>query len=607
MKKFYSVFFLLFSFLSFAQIPSNYYDSANGLSGYALKTELKNITSTGHINQGYDALYNAYETTHTDNYYENDGSVLDFYSEDPAGNDPYFYTHGVAQCGNYDSENDCYNREHMVPQSSFNEAEPMKSDVHHVVPTDGYVNNRRSSYPFGVVASASWTSLNGSKVGTSNISGYSGTVFEPIDEFKGDIARALLYFATRYESTVDGYTSFDMFNGTEDQVFQTWAINMLLDWHYNIDPVDQSEIDRNNAAYNYQGNANPFVDHPEYANIIWNPTADTQAPDAITDLNATNSSSSTIDLMWTEPFDNIGVTSYDIYVDGSNTYNTSNTNFTITGLSSETNYCFTVYAKDAAGNTSSVSNQDCETTLASGSASTELFISEYVEGSLNNKVIEIANFTGASISLSSYTLARNTNSGTSWGSALQLTGTIPDQDVFVIARGDASAAAQAQADQLSSADAMSFNGDDPVGLFKNGSLIDLFGNYNGSNPYSNKTYRRKSTVAGPTTNFNVTNEWDEYPQDTFDGLGSHSQTLSANTFSINNVQFFPNPLKGNRLIINTNQSLNIEIFNVLGKSVIIDKVSSNKNYLDLNDLSKGIYLVKLSKGNQSVTKKLIRQ
>ena len=607
MKKFYSVFFLLFSFLSFAQIPSNYYDSANGLSGYALKTELKNITSTGHINQGYDALYNAYETTHTDNYYENDGSVLDFYSEDPAGNDPYFYTHGVAQCGNYDSENDCYNREHMVPQSSFNEAEPMKSDVHHVVPTDGYVNNRRSSYPFGVVASASWTSLNGSKVGTSNISGYSGTVFEPIDEFKGDIARALLYFATRYESTVDGYTSFDMFNGSEDQVFQTWAINMLLDWHYNIDPVDQSEIDRNNAAYNYQGNANPFVDHPEYANMIWNPSADTQAPDAITDLNATNPSSSTIYLMWTEPFDNIGVTSYDIYVDGSNTYNTSNTNFTITGLSSETNYCFTVYAKDAAGNTSSVSNQDCETTLASGSASTELFISEYVEGSLNNKVIEIANFTGASISLSSYTLARNTNSGTTWGSALQLTGTILDQDVFVIARGDASAAAQAQADQLSSADAMSFNGDDPVGLFKNGSLIDLFGNYNGSNPYSNKTYRRKSTVAGPTTNFNVTNEWDEYPQDTFDGLGSHSQTLSANTFSINNVQFFPNPLKGNRLIINTNQSLNIEIFNVLGKSVIIDKVSSNKNYLDLNDLSKGIYLVKLSKGNQSVTKKLIRQ
>ena len=367
MKQFYLIILLLFTVNSFAQIPSNYYDSANGLSGYALKTELKNITTTGHTNQGYDALYNAYETTHTDNYYENDGSVLDFYSENPSGNDPYFYIHGVAQCGNYDSENDCYNREHLVPQSSFSEAEPMKSDVHHVVPTDGYVNNRRSSYPFGAVASASWTSLNGSKVGTSNVSGYSGTVFEPIDEFKGDIARGLLYFATRYENTVDGYTSFDMFSGTEDQVFQTWAINMLLDWHYNIDPVDQSELDRNNAAYNYQGNANPFVDHPEYANMIWNPTADTQAPDAITDLNASNPSSSTIDLTWTEPFDNIGVASYDIYVVGNaNPYNTTNTNFTVTGLSSETNYCFTVYAKDAAGNTSTVSNQDCETTLASG-------------------------------------------------------------------------------------------------------------------------------------------------------------------------------------------------------------------------------------------------
>jgi predicted extracellular nuclease len=288
-------------------------------------------------------------------------------------------------------------------------------------------------------------------------------------------------------------------------------------------------------------------------------------------------------------------------------FNTSDTSFTVTGLNSETNYCFTVYAKDAAGNISDVSNQDCETTLSSGSGSNELFISEYVEGSSNNKVIEIANFTGALVSLSNYTLARNTNSGTSWGVALQLTGNIPDHDVFVISRGDASAAAQAQADQLSSADAMSFNGDDPVGLFKNGTLIDIFGNFNGSNPYSNKTFRRKSSVAGPTTNFNLTNEWDEYPQDTFDGLGSHSQTLSIDSNSVNKTHFYPNPLTGNSLKVKTSKSLKVEIFNVLGKRVLFDNVNSDKRNVDVSSLKRGIYIIKLSNQNEAVTKKLIRQ
>ena len=90
------------------------------------------------------------------------------------------------------------------------------------------------------------------------MSGYSGTVFEPIDEFKGDIARALLYFSVRYENTVDGYTSFEMFDGSNDAVFYTWAIELLLDWHNNVDPVDQRERDRNNAAYDFQNNANPL-------------------------------------------------------------------------------------------------------------------------------------------------------------------------------------------------------------------------------------------------------------------------------------------------------------------------------------------------------------
>ncbi|NRD19727.1 endonuclease [Winogradskyella eckloniae] len=273
MKHIYLAFLCIVS-IGNAQIPSNYYDSANGLSGYALKTELKNILSNGHVDQGYNTLFTGYISTHSDNVvesgYENDGTILLYYGENPNGVDSYSYTHGSSnQCGSISAEGDCYNRESIVPQGSFSAALPMKNDIHHVVPTDGYVNSQRGNLPFGTVGTATWTSLSGCKKGNSTLSNYSGEVFEPIDEFKGDIARAILYFATRYEDTVDSYTSFVMFNGTEDQVLHTWALAVLLDWHNNIDPVDQREIDRNNAAYNYQGNANPFVDHPEYADAIW--------------------------------------------------------------------------------------------------------------------------------------------------------------------------------------------------------------------------------------------------------------------------------------------------------------------------------------------------
>ena len=73
----------------------------------------------------------------------------------------------------------------------------MKSDIVHVLPTDCYVNNRRSSYPFGEVGNATYTSNNGySKLGSCKTSGYSGTVFEPNDEIKGDIARIYFYMVT---------------------------------------------------------------------------------------------------------------------------------------------------------------------------------------------------------------------------------------------------------------------------------------------------------------------------------------------------------------------------------------------------------------------------
>lgn len=611
MKHIYFFILVFISSYTFAQIPSNYYDSANGLNGYELKTELRNIITSGHNDQGYNSLYTGYQTTHSDNVsetgYENDNTVLLFYTENPNGIDPYSYNHGQDQCGNYNAEGVCHNREHIVPQSTFSSASPMQNDIHHVIPSDGYVNGQRGNLPFGNVATPNWTSLNGSQRGSSDVVGYSGTVFEPIDEFKGDIARALLYFAVRYQNNVDTY-SWDMFNGTEDQVFETWALDMLLDWHYNVDPVDQREIDRNDAAYNYQGNANPFVDHPEYANLIWNPTPDTTDPSDPTNLVASNPTDNSIDLTWTASTDNVGVTSYDIYVDDVNTYNSTTNSFTATGLTANTNYCFKVVAKDAAGNVSGFSNVDCEMTTDNGSSGGEvdLFFSEYVEGSSTNKALEIANFTGTTVDLSNYTLKLASNSNSFSYTYTFPSGSIAHGDVFVIANSGLLVACQTQQDDVNN-NITGFNGNDAIGLFKNDVLIDIIGiEAEGGTFAEDVTLIRKPSVQFPTTTFDI-NEWNTASNNDCSNLGSHNQTLSSITNEIQEIKIYPNPAKTNTITIATQTNLDIEIYNVLGKQVLVTQITPDKNKVNISTLNSGVYIVNLKSNNKSITKKLIKQ
>lgn len=253
--------------LGTAQAPATYYNGTSNLTGYALKNKLSQIISAGHQDKGYDGLYDIYRTSDTDNYYEKDGTVLDMYSENPTGKDPYNYNHGQKQCGNYKYEGDCYNREHTIPQSIFNKARPMVSDAHHVLPTDGTVNGMRSNYPHGEVKTVGSTSLNGSKLGSSNVAGFSGTVFEPIDEFKGDFARIYFYFVARYADKIPSY-NYAMFSKNKDQGLANGFLEMLTKWHTQ-DPVSQKELDRNDAIYAIQKNRNPFIDHPEWVTEIW--------------------------------------------------------------------------------------------------------------------------------------------------------------------------------------------------------------------------------------------------------------------------------------------------------------------------------------------------
>jgi endonuclease I len=255
----FSIGFILLSFTTFGQIPQGYYDSASGLSGQQLRAALKAIIDD-HQEQSYTSLWTHFQST-DDNA---DGKVWDMYSDVPGGNPFYTFTFVVDQCGNYSSEGDCYNREHSFPSSWFNDASPMLTDLFHIYPTDGYVNGKRSNYPFGEVNNASWTSLNGSKVGNCSFTGYSGIVFEPIDEYKGDFARTYFYMMTRYMDEVASWNS-DMLSGND---LASWAKEMLLEWD-TADPVSLKEVDRNNAVYQIQNNRNPFIDHPEFTGHIW--------------------------------------------------------------------------------------------------------------------------------------------------------------------------------------------------------------------------------------------------------------------------------------------------------------------------------------------------
>jgi endonuclease I/chitodextrinase len=611
MKKIYSLLFLLTFTIGIAQIPSGYYTTATG-SGYTLKTQLYNIIK-GHTDNGYAGLYTTYQSSDIDNFYENDGTILDMYSEKPSGTDPYNYSSGSTQrCGTYSVEGDCYNREHIIPQSVFNEASPMVSDAHFITPTDGKVNGIRSNYPHGNVASASTTTLNGSKLGTSAVSGYTGTVFEPINDFKGDIARMYFYFATRYENTVGTY-SYAMFDGSSNKVFTTAFLNTLLAWNAQ-DPVSAREIARNNAIYARQNNRNPYIDHPEYVQAIWGSTSsDTQAPTVPTNLAVTTKTATSVSLSWSASTDNIAVTGYEIYMNSALKTTVTTLTATISGLTASTAYTFYIKAKDAAGNTSASSNTVSATTNSSGGTATELLFSEYIEGSSNNKALEIANNTGASVNLSTYTVKKQTNGAGAWSTGLTLSGTLNSGSKFIVVNSSISSTcySTSSANISTTATELTFNGNDAVGLFKNGVLIDIIGTFNGgtANFAADVTLRRKSTITSPSTTFNLAAQWDSFTTDSCTNLGSKISTKAVKEEIVSEpdgISLYPNPSNGNFTIYynNSNKTYAIEIFSMIGQTVFL-KENINQSSVPITNLPKGIYLVKITDDSNSINRKII--
>ena len=386
-----------------------------------------------------------------------------------------------------------------------------------------------------------------------------------------------------------------------------------------------------NTTYSFKVIAKDLINKSEASNIVTGKTlADTTPPSVPTNVTITDITDSSFNVSWSASSDNNEVVGYDIFVDATFKASTTATTYAIIGLSTTTTYSITVLAKDADDNKSAQSTAVNATTTdgASGGAASELFITEYVEGDGGtNKAIEIVNLTGSTVNLSGYVLKLERNGASVWTTPLALnSGTVQSivpGDVFVVGNGDNSAPelqpnsaanptgqvdlVQPNNQNTAFGQPVNFNGDDAVALFKDDVLIDIIGVFGSSANFAeNVTLRRNGDISAPNTNFDLQGEWTAFPENTFDGIGSHTSTLSTQNIIFESFKMFPNPTNGNRIYFSVTEDATIKIYNVLGKLVQTSEVTKSKNSIDISDFTKGIYLLQINSGKQFITKKLIK-
>jgi len=609
MLKKYLLAIIAFPAILSAQAPEGYYSGTESLSGYALKSKLHDIISTKTYNYHYDDLKTLYGQTDIDRYYDYDASnstyLLDIYSNNPTGTTAYHYTlSNIISSAN--AEGLGWNREHMMPQSSFNSAYPMYSDLFFVVPTDARINQLRSNYPYGKAGSTTYYNFtNGSKQasnGTPNAT-YTGRVYEPIDEFKGDIARSLLYYAVRYEGKLGSFNFTTNANdptkdqnpldGTEEKAYENWYVAMLLSWH-QLDPVSQREIDRNNSVFNLQKNRNPFVDHPEWVGLIWNQTPDNIAPSAPSQLSLERNSAYFVNLNWQASPEN-DVLGYNIYQDGVLVAKSKATTISVDHLMPATTYNFTVKAYDSSYLESPQSNTMNITTLASDIFAKDLQIIKYLEGTDDNKAIEIVNKTGHSVNLDKYKLGIQLKiSNYFFGEPTELEGKIENNESFVVINPKANFSCfnVSNAKFVTTAPAMTFSGSNYVELSYKSTTIDAIGVKGQDNSNANKSFYRKSEIINPTTTFDI-NEWTSYASDYCQGLG----VLGINDIINRTLDFniYPNPVV-NQLNVNgeISKAKSAKIYDFSGK--LIKEINTpfvNQKSIDVQSLLPNTYILNI--------------
>lgn len=260
----------------FAGVPANYYASADATNAATLRASLNDIVTAGHVGVLFSNTLTSFAAiSRVDADHGDPSRVRLIYSHDtrPQGDN--------SPTPDGDPATGSWERHHVFPPAFFNSVEPVQGDLHAIFPGDLDLDISRSSRALDTVTSPSYTDVFGNRADAS--------LFEPRDSMKGDIARALFYLDIRYEGEgsepdLKLINSAPGGSGAGEMAY----LNTLLAWH-NADPPDAFEVTRNNRVYDEQGNANPFVDHPEWVNIVYG-----SAAPSVTDGNTVTVSVSNI-------------------------------------------------------------------------------------------------------------------------------------------------------------------------------------------------------------------------------------------------------------------------------------------------------------------------
>ncbi len=239
--------------------------------GDPLKVDLYNLIK-GHTVRDYDTLEVDMKTTDRDwtkspNPNDENPIMVILYAD---YNDTKNITWDKSQ-GKYGTTTNgqyVWNKEHIWAKSNGfpSDSKAAYSDLHHLRASDHQLNSVRSNNPF-----ANGGSYVKDHFGNTSGCKNSGSTFEPQDQYKGDVARALFYMATRYYNGDGASANLTLTTGTDASGGKWGYLNTLLDWN-DLDPVDSFEAHRNDLVYGLQGNRNPYIDHPEFARAVFQNT-----------------------------------------------------------------------------------------------------------------------------------------------------------------------------------------------------------------------------------------------------------------------------------------------------------------------------------------------
>ena len=580
MKLKLSFFAGIVSLFASAQSAPSYYSGVNfSKTGNALKSDLATlITSTHTKTISYSELQTLMKTSDVDP--QNPANLLLIYGSQSSG------THQRSR-----PVGGSWNREHVYAKSkgtpNLGTSGP-GADGHHLRPADNTLNSTRGSLSFddGTGATAYTTSRGG---------------WFPGDEWKGDVARILMYMYVRYNSRCLPL-NITMNPSTYSSDFP----DILLKWNIE-DPVSDFEKQRNSVVAQTQGNRNPFIDNAYLATVIWGgpaaqntwpdtfsggTTSDSEAPSAPGNLTVTGVTSTSVALSWTASTDNVAVSGYDVYVDNAFKTSVTSTSAAISGLAPSTTYMVYVVARDAAGNKSN----------SSATVQAQTLGTDNPDGTQTTCGTE--DFENIPATNSSYSERTWVNKGITW------TATNARTDKQIHIDGDNNRAICLRKGTLTSSTISGGIGSLTVKTYlpfsdaEGSYTLKVNGEVKGQIPYSKTA--KNYTINDINIDGNVVIELVDNATSnrvSFDNLSWTCYTkmaVSEQMSKNNRLTVYPNPVKNGELFISgirNNEA--VQIYNANGQLVQTVNATANEK-INVRKLSKGVYFVKTKTGSSKI-------